>query len=77
MTLYEFNMLKENDKYQTTWDLGKHIDTVSVDNITINLYAINMFFVEVHYDPITNKMVAIKSFKEGHNLEKYIGSINL
>ena len=77
MTLYQFNLLEENDKYQTTWDLGKHIDTVIIEEKRILLYAINMFFVEVHYNADTNKIVGIKSFIHGHNLDKYSGTIPL
>ena len=77
MTLYEFNLLEENDKYQTTWDLGTHIDTVVDKEKRINLYAIDKFFVEVHYDSDSNKIVDIKSFIHGHNLDKYSGTIPL
>lgn len=38
MTLYEFNILDENDKCQTTWDLGMHIDTAITEEFRINLY---------------------------------------
>ena len=60
MTLYEFNLL----------------DIIETDNhITkdekFNLYAINMFFVEVCYNSLENKISGIKSFKSGHLLDKY------
>ena len=31
MTLYEFLRLEDNDKYQTTWDLEAHIDSIIND----------------------------------------------
>jgi len=77
LTLYDFNILDEQDKYQTTWDLGTHIDTAFTDEFSINLYAIDKFFVEVYYDAKSNKIVDIQSFKHGHSMEKYSGSINL
>jgi hypothetical protein len=77
MTLYEFNMLDLGDKYQTTWDLGLHIDSVITEEFRINLYAINKFYVEVYYNPESNKIEGIKSFIHGHRLEKYSGNINL
>jgi len=76
MTLYEFNILDENNKYQTTWDLGNHIDTAFTNEHSINLYAIDKFFVEVYYDAKSNKIVDIKSFIHGHSLDKYSGNIN-
>jgi hypothetical protein len=75
MTIYQFNLLEEDQKYQTVWDLGKHIDTVIDEEKRVLLYAIDMFFVEVHYDANTNKIIDIKSFIHGHNLDKYAGSI--
>ncbi len=75
MTLYEFNMLDDNNKYQTTWDLGTHIDTAITNEHRINLYSIDRFFVEVYYNPISNKIVDIKSFIHGHSLDKYSGTI--
>jgi hypothetical protein len=40
-------------------------------NGKFNLYAINMFFVEVCYNSFENKISSIKSFKSGHLLDKY------
>lgn len=76
MTLYEFNMFDLKDKYQTTWDLGTHIDSAITDDFRINLYAINKFFVEVYYNPFSNRIVDIQSFIHGYSLEKYSGNIN-
>ena len=75
MTLYEFNILDKNDKYQSTWDLGTYIDTALTKEFRINLYAINKFFVEVYYHPKTNKITNIQSFKHGHSLDKYAGDM--
>lgn len=77
MTLYEFNRLDKNDKYQSTWDLGIHIDTAITHEHRINLYSIDKFFAEVFYNPVSNKIEDIQSFKHGHSMEKYTGNINL
>lgn len=76
MTLYEFNILDDNDKYQTTWDKGVFIDSKVRKEERYVLYAINMFFVEVRYDRTTNSISDIKSFISGHRLDKYVGSIS-
>jgi len=34
-----------------------------------------MFFVEVVYDAKVNKIIEVRSFKEGHLLEKYSPNI--
>lgn len=76
MTLYEFNMLDDNDKYQTTWDKGVFIDSKVKKEERFVLYAIDMFFVEVRYDRATNTISDIKSFISGDILDKYVGSIS-
>jgi len=77
MTLYKFNSLSRNNKFQATWDYGQHIETILQNSLVINLYAVSKFFVEVYYDQNKNKIVDLKSFKQGHLLDKYSGPIPL
>lgn len=77
MTLYEFNMLDEQNRFQTVWDSGKYLDTVSVDGQKIVLYAIDKFFAEVYYDQNNNKIVDLKTFKYGHSLDTYSGHFDM
>ena len=72
MTLYEFNSLKTDDKYTFLWQEGVYLDSVVIKDTKLNLYAINKFFVEVHYNAVTNKLVELKSFKYGSIMDKYI-----
>jgi hypothetical protein len=44
MTLYQFNLLPQQEQYQATWNNGKHIDTIKEDDLVVNLYAIDKFF---------------------------------
>ena len=65
MTLYQFNILTEDDKLKTVWDIGEFIDNhISIDGIK-NLYAINKFYVEVVYDANNNKIIGVERFKTG------------
>jgi len=50
MTLYEFNLLNEEDQSQTVWDNGTYIDSVTSEGFKMVLYAIDKFYVEVQYD---------------------------
>lgn len=75
MTLYEFNSLSNPDQYNTVWELGNHIETVITKEKIYLLYAINEFFVEIHYEPSTNHIVGKQSFKQGEHLEKYLKDI--
>ena len=71
MTLYEFNVLSDNDKYSAIWDLGVHLDSVIIGGERIVIYAIERFFVEVYYDADSNTIIKNTSFKSGHSLDKY------
>jgi hypothetical protein len=72
MTLYEFNLLDSlNGKMNAVNEYGIYIDNHVTLKERCNLYAINMFFVEVVYNPQTNKIENINSFKTGYLLDKY------
>jgi hypothetical protein len=71
MTLYEFNPLDINNQMETVNQQGVYLDNHINKNEKFNLYAINMFFVEVCYNSLENKISGINSFKSGHLLDKY------
>jgi len=71
MTLYEFNILYVNERMEAVNQYGIFIDNRVTKTERCNLYAIDMFFVEVCYNSIENKITEIKSFKSGHLLDKY------
>ena len=71
MTLYEFNLLDINNQMETVNQQGVYLDNHITKNEKFNLYAINMFFVEVRYNSLENKISGIKSFKSGHLLDRY------
>ena len=71
MTLYEFKMLDDDDQFETIWREGIFIDNAIEDGFGINLFAIDMFYVEVVYDAKANKIIENRPFKEGHLLDKY------
>ena len=71
MTLYEFNFLDINNQMETVNQLGIYLDNHITKNEKFNLYAIDMFFVEVCYNSLENKISGIKSFKSGHLLDRY------
>jgi hypothetical protein len=72
MKIYEFLNLNEQDRYQAVWDTGKHIESKAKDGIIFQLYAINDFFVEIHYNAESNKIIGNLPFKQGEPLEKYL-----
>ena len=56
---------------ETVNQLGVYLDNHITKDEKFNLYAISMFFVEVCYNSIENKIWGIKSFKSGHLLDRY------
>ena len=71
MTLYEFNLVDINNQMETVNQQGVYLDNHITKDEKFNLYAIDMFFVEVCYNSLENKISGIKSFKSGHLLDKY------
>ncbi|WP_299099548.1 hypothetical protein [uncultured Winogradskyella sp.] len=71
MTLYDFNILTLEEKQATVWDKGMFLDNYVTKDVKINCYAIDKFFVEVHYDSKHNVITDVTAFKYGHNLDKY------
>jgi hypothetical protein len=72
MTLYEFNALDQQSKYDEVLNLsGLYLDNYINGNQRFNLYAIDKFFVEVEYNAETNRLVKIKGFTTGKLLDKY------
>ena len=78
MTLYEFNILNFNDKIAIVWKDADFIDNYipSFGELEyMSLYAIDKFYVELVYNPSTNKITDVRSFKTGVSLEKYLPNI--
>ena len=77
MTLYEFNILTLEEKQANVWDKGIFLDNYITKDIHINCYAIDKFFVEVVYDAEHNAITEVRSFKYGHELDKYSANVTL
>jgi len=71
MTLYDFNILELNERMEAVNQYGAFIDNHVTNTERCNLYAIDMFFVEVHYDAEHNTITDVTAFKAGKNLDKY------
>ena len=71
MKLYEFNLLDFNNKMEVVNQQGVYLDNHITKIKKFNLYAVDMFFVEVCYNSIENKITDINSFKSGHLLDRY------
>ena len=60
-----------NNQIETVNQQGVYLDNHITKDEKFNLYAINMFFVEVCCNSLENKISGINSFKSGHLLDRY------
>ena len=77
MTLEEFNSLTHDEKLYAVVDNGVFLDNYVTSELRMNLYSLDKFYVELVYDGDLNKVVEVRSFKAGPELEKYTNHINL
>jgi hypothetical protein len=76
LTLYDFNGMTETDKANAVWD-GAYLADRSENDLTIQLYAVSSFYVEVFYDPQANQIVGFRAFNTKNLLVPYLAQINL
>jgi len=72
MNFYKFLQLNDQQQYQAVWEHGVHIDDIIHNKIHYQLYSISNFYVEIHYDALSNKIVGKHHFKQGVHLDKYL-----
>lgn len=71
MTLYEFNSLDLKYKIGVTLHQAIFLDNYINADVRINCYALDLFFVELVYDSNFIKIIEVRSFKYGIQLDKY------
>lgn len=71
MGIYEFNILSDHDKYDTTFTKATYVDTVSEGHTKYVLYSLSYFWLEITYNQPENRITGISSFVEGTSLDKY------
>ena len=71
MSLEEFCLLSNEDQFEIVFRQGIFIENYSTAQLKFNLYSIDKFFVEIQYDPISNKIIGKKAFVDGELLNKY------
>lgn len=70
MTLTRFNLLPEDEKAYSLWNLGVFLDERSEEHYRISLYRLHGFYVEVFYEQC--KPVWFVSFFSIKLLEPYV-----
>ena len=76
MTLYQFIALNEYEQAESVWQSQFVADRQDGD-LTIFLYCLGEFFVEVTFNGKSNKITGIKPFKTMRLLEPYWEGVSL
>jgi hypothetical protein len=74
LTPDNFNVLTETEKAEAVWQ-GSFLADREENGITVQLYAVDNFYVELFYDPIANKILSFRSFTTKHLLTPYLAHI--
>lgn len=77
MTLYEFNALPEDAQDAYFTENGRYLARRYTSTHSINLYAVDSFFVEAWYEPMTNYLQHLRSFSSVAQLDTYLNMIRL
>ena len=77
MTLDQFNLLNEDEKSNALWLKASLIDILRKDSLTILLYQLCGFYVEVYYNYNRNQIECFQSFNSTDQLEPYLNKISL
>ena len=76
MTLYEFNLLELKYKIGVTLNQATFLDNYINDDVRINIYALDLFFIELIYDANFSQITEVRSFKHVRHLDKYSADLD-
>jgi len=71
MTLQAFNELEPFKQYDLVFTRGDFLEYWIDDPKRYVMYSLFMFFVEIEYNRLDNKIIGLVSFEEGKLLYKY------
>ncbi|WP_108867315.1 hypothetical protein [Aquimarina aquimarini] len=70
----EFNAQQLDNKYKDLWNRGIHLFTINDRNrdFYYSIFYVDLLFVEVIYNKLTDEILAIKSFTDKGKLMYYL-----
>jgi hypothetical protein len=72
LTPYDFNKLDDTAKGDEVFQSGTFIDNSIEEDLTIQLYRLGNFYVEVFYDGKANKIVRYRALSSVYQLSAYL-----
>ena len=77
MTLYEFIALPDPEQQTAVWEQSNFVVSRRDGRDYLNLYAIDLFFVEVRYNPDLNQITHCQAICRIDALEPYLVLVTL
>ncbi len=77
MTIDQFNRLNDDQKSNALWIKASLIDVIRKEDITVLLYQLDNFYIEVYYNYDQNQIEKFRSFASTDQLEPYLNKISL
>lgn len=77
MTIYKFNKLSYTEQISTVEQVGAYIANRSEKGVSIHLFQLDAFYIELYYDENNYELVAMKSFTSTNKLRPYLEKIDL
>ena len=74
LTRYDFDGFTEDEKARAVWD-GTFLADREENGLTVQLYSLGSFYVELFYDPIANKILRFQAFTSKSFLTVYLADI--
>ena len=71
ITVEEFESLPEYEQYEVLTHAGSLVEFRNTHELLFELYAVDMFFVEVAYKREGNTMMSMNAFNTGERLDPY------
>jgi len=72
ITIYDFNGMNEAGQADAVFTAGVFVDDRDDEGMKVQLCRLHSFYVEVYYDPASNKITRYRSFKSAGQLAPYV-----
>lgn len=77
MTIYDFLLLKDAEQLSILYKEGVYIGKRKCENITIVLYQLEAFYIEIYYKKYRYNISRVECFSTTEQLNPYLHQIDL
>ena len=74
----KYRLMAQNKKAQILWMDGVYLNLVRhTKRMTIELYALYNYYVEIYFDKVTEEPLFLKSFQSDKSLDPYLTLVSI